>query len=61
MKGVENGANIILICKRIKNEIISDFNLQTSREWSYKWFKGYKWVKNEARQGFKVQMSQEWS
>ena len=38
MKGVENAANMILICKRVKNEVISDFNLQTSREWSYKWF-----------------------
>ena len=45
MKGVENATNIILICKRGKNEVISDFNLQTSREWSYKWFQGYKWFK----------------
>ena len=38
MKGVENAANMILICKRVKNEVISDFNLQTSRERNYKWF-----------------------
>ena len=27
LKGVENATNTILICKRVKNEIISDFNL----------------------------------
>ena len=36
---------MILICKRLKNEVICDFNLQTSRKWSYKWFKGYTWGK----------------
>ena len=61
MKGVKNVANMILICKREIKKVISDMNLQTSREWNYKWFNDYKWVKNETRHSFKVQMSQEFS
>ena len=61
MKGFENVANMILIYKREIEKVISDFNLQTSREWSYKWFYDYKWVKNETRRSFKVQMSQKFS
>ena len=28
MKRVENATNIILICKRVKNEVISGFNVR---------------------------------
>ena len=41
-------------------DVISDFNLQTSREWSFKWFQGYKWVKNEAWHDFKDQTTKVW-
>ena len=46
---------MILICKCVIKDVISDFNLQTSREWSFKWFQGYKWIKNEAWHDFKDQ------
>ena len=28
MKGVENATNMILICKRVKNKVISGFNVR---------------------------------
>ena len=45
LKGVENATNMILICKRVKNKVISCFNLQR--------------VDYEFISGFKVRISKE--
>ena len=35
-KRVKNEANMVFKCKRVKNEVVRGFEVQTTEEWSYK-------------------------
>ena len=48
-KRVKNEAKMIVIFKRVRIEVRSGFNIQSSQEWSYKWFSSVKWVKIEVK------------
>ena len=53
---------MIVIFKRVRIEVRSGFNIQSSQEWRYKWFSSsnelgalkLKRVKNKGIRGFKV-------
>ena len=48
-KRVKNEAKMIVIFKRVRIEVRSGFNIQSSQEWRYKWFSSVKWVKIEVK------------
>ena len=50
---------MILICKRVKNEVRQGFKVKWVKN-EAKFIFIYKRVNNETISGFKVQMSQEW-
>ena len=70
LKRVKNEAKMVVIFKRVRTEVRSGFNIQSSQEWSYKWFSNesrlkLKWstFTNEYRMnlegGFEVETSKE--
>ena len=48
-KRVKNEAKMIVIFKRVRIEVRTGFNIQSSQEWRYKWFSSVKWVKIEVK------------